>query len=106
MEKKHTNYIMISNCKAPLTWCNLQANGFFGYDDASSQKLHVAGVIASAVFKGHMRKVEVSITALSHTLTLLNVPKPCSKTARNRTVVYTFSLVLTDTHANSLLSIQ
>lgn len=74
--------------KAPLTLRDLQANGFFGYNDAGSQKLHVAGVIASAVLKCHMSDVEVSITALNHTLALLDVPKPCGRTARNSNVVY------------------
>lgn len=102
---------MRNSCNAPLTWCDLQANGFFGYNDAGSQKLHVAGVITSAVFKGHMRKVEVSITALSHALTLLDVPKPCSRTARNKNEVYTHKMCslhsdYTHTHTNSLLSIQ
>lgn len=79
---------MRASCKAPLTLCDLQANGFFGYNDAGSQKLHVAGVIASAVLKGHVREVEVSITALNHTLALLDVPKPCRRTSRNRNGVY------------------
>lgn len=109
---------MRASCKAPLTWCDLQANGFFGYNDEGSQKLHVASVIASAVLKGHMREVEVSVTALSHTLALLDVTKPCSRTTRNRNVVYTHKMcwcwmqlhslspVWTETHAHSLLSIQ